>query len=337
MEGTHPAILQKLVETNLEKTGGYGLDPYCDAAKEKIKAACGCPEGEVFFLVGGTQTNTTVIASILRPWQGVLSAVSGHINCHETGAIENSGHKVLTVPNTDGKIAAAQVEELCRAHYADASFAHTVQPGMVYISNPTEFGTVYTRGELEALHAVCKARHLPLFIDGARLGAALYSPVCDYTLADMAHMCEVFTIGGTKMGLLFGEAAVFSAPELAKDFRYFIKQNGGMLAKGRLLGVQFYAAFKDGLYDRIGAEEVRLALRLRDGFRARGWTFLVESPSNQQFPILPDALIERLKPEFSCSHTQSFPNGMSAVRVCTSWATTDADIDALLDAVPINA
>ena len=172
---------------------------------------------------------------------------------------------MLTVPNTDGKIAAAQVEELCRAHYADASFEHTVQPGMVYISNPTEFGTVYTRGELEALHAVCKARHLPLFIDGARLGAALYSPVCDYTLADMAHMCEVFTIGGTKMGLLFGEAAVFSAPELAKDFRYFIKQNGGMLAKGRLLGVQFYAAFKDGLYDRIGAEEVRLALRLPGG------------------------------------------------------------------------
>ena len=178
---------------------------------------------------------------------------------------------------------------------------------------------------------------LPLFIDGARLGAALNSPVCDYTLADMARMCDVFTIGGTKMGLLFGEAAVFSAPELAKDFRYFIKQNGGMLAKGRLLGVQFYAAFKDGLYDRIGAEEVRLALRLRDGFRARGWSFLVESPSNQQFPILPDALIERLKPEFSCSHTQSFPNGMSAVRFCTSWATTDADIDALLDAIPINA
>ena len=251
------------------------------------------------FLVGGTQVNRTVIASILRPHQGVVAADTGHIAAHETGAIENSGHKVLTVPNTDGKIAAAQVEELCRAHYADASFEHTVQPGMVYISNPTEFGTVYTRGELEALHAVCKARHLPLFIDGARLGAALYSPVCDYTLADMAHMCEVFTIGGTKMGLLFGEAAVFSAPELAKDFRYFIKQNGGMLAKGRLLGVQ--------------------------------------SPSNQQFPILPDALIERLKPEFSCSHTQSFPNGMSAVRFCTSWATTDADIDALLDAVPINA
>ena len=335
--GAHPKVLEHLAQTNMEPVSGYGNDKFTASAAEKIKKACSCPEGQVYFLTGGTQTNMVVIDTLLRPYEGVVASSCGHVNTHEAGAIESTGHKVLTVPNTDGKIAAAQVEELCRAHYADASFEHTVQPGMVYISNPTEFGTVYTRGELEALHAVCKARHLPLFIDGARLGAALYSPVCDYTLADMAHMCEVFTIGGTKMGLLFGEAAVFSAPELAKDFRYFIKQNGGMLAKGRLLGVQFYAAFKDGLYDRIGAEEVRLALRLRDGFRARGWTFLVESPSNQQFPILPDALIERLKPEFSCSHTQSFPNGMSAVRFCTSWATTDADIDALLDAVPINA
>ena len=289
------------------------------------------------FLVGGTQVNRTVIATILRPHQGVVAAATGHIAVHETGAIENSGHKVLTVPNAGGKLAAAQVEELCRAHYADASFEHTVQPGMVYISNPSEFGTVYTKSELEALYAVCRKRRLPLFIDGARLGCALHSPACDYTLAEMAHLCDVFTIGGTKMGLLFGEAAVFSAPELAKDFRYYIKQNGGMLAKGRLLGVQFLAAFKDGLYDRIGAEEVRLALRLRDGFRARGWSFLVESPTNQQFPILPDALIEKLAPEFSCSHTQSLPGGMSAVRFCTSWATTDADIDALLDAVPIHA
>ena len=232
LEGAHPDVLRALIETNGEQTPGYGEDPHCEAARALLRERCALPEGEVQFLVGGTQVNRTVIASILRPHQGVVAADTGHIAAHETGAIENSGHKVLTVPNTDGKIAAAQVEELCRAHYADASFEHTVQPGMVYISNPTEFGTVYTRGELEALHAVCKARHLPLFIDGARLGAALYSPVCDYTLADMAHMCEVFTIGGTKMGLLFGEAAVFSAPELAKDFRYFIKQNGGMLAKG---------------------------------------------------------------------------------------------------------
>lgn len=209
---------------------------------------------------------------------------------------------------------------------------------MVYISNPTEFGTVYTRGELEALHAVCKACHLPLFIDGARLGAALYSPVCDYTLADMAHMCEVFTIGGTKMGLLFGEAAVFSAPELAKDFRYFIKQNGGMLAKGRLLGVQFYAAFKDGLYDLHGcggsASCTLPARRLpRPRLGLPGGVSLQPASS----PFCRTRSIERLKPEFSCSHTQSFPNGTSAVRFCTSWATTDADIDALLDAVPINA
>ena len=221
LEGAHPDVLRALIETNGEQTPGYGEDPHCEAARALLRERCALPEGEVQFLVGGTQVNRTVIASILRPHQGVIAADTGHIAAHETGAIENSGHKVLTVPNTDGKIAAGQVEELCRAHYADASFEHTVQPGMVYISNPTEFGTVYTRGELEALRAVCRARRLPLFIDGARLGAALNSPVCDYTLADMARMCDVFTIGGTKMGLLFGEAAVFSAPELAKDFRYF--------------------------------------------------------------------------------------------------------------------
>ena len=336
-EGAHPAILEKLAQTNFEQTEGYGEDHFCREARARIQELCCAPEADVHFLVGGTQANLTVIAATLRPHEGVIATDTAHISGHETGAIEATGHKALTVPNQDGKLTAEQVEAYWEAHQADETKEHTVKPGMVYISNPTEFGTVYTRGELEALRAVCRARRLPLFIDGARLGAALNSPVCDYTLADMARMCDVFTIGGTKMGLLFGEAAVFSAPELAKDFRYFIKQNGGMLAKGRLLGVQFYAAFKDGLYDRIGAEEVRLALRLRDGFRARGWSFLVESPSNQQFPILPDALIERLKPEFSCSHTQSFPNGMSAVRFCTSWATTDADIDALLDAIPINA
>ena len=337
LEGAHPDVLRALIETNGVQTPGYGEDTYCEAARSLLRERCALPEGEVHFLVGGTQVNRTVIAAILRAYQGVIAADTGHIAAHETGAIENSGHKVLTVPNMDGKLTAAQVEELCRAHYANASFEHTVQPGMVFISNPSEFGTVYTKNELEALYAVCRERRIPLFIDGARLGCALHSSVCDYTLAEMAHLCDVFTIGGTKMGLLFGEAAVFSAPELAKDFRYYIKQNGGMLAKGRLLGVQFLAAFKDGLYDRIGAEEVRLALRLRDGFRARGWSFLVESPTNQQFPILPDALIEKLAPEFSCSHTQSLPGGMSAVRFCTSWATTDADIDALLDAVPIRA
>ena len=294
-EGCHPNILKRLCETNMMQTVGYGEDEICDLARAKIRKACGREDVDVHFLVGGTQTNATVIAAILRPHQGALSADTGHINVHETGAIENSGHKVLTVPNTDGKIAAAQVEELCRAHYADASFEHTVQPGMVYISNPTEFGTVYTRSELEALHAVCKARHLPLFIDGARLGAALYSPVCDYTLADMAHMCEVFTIGGTKMGLLFGEAAVFSAPELAKDFRYFIKQNGGMLAKGRLLGVQFAAALEQDLWLDMGRHANTQAQRIAAALSNLGVPMLVPSPTNQIFPILPDDQIAQLQ------------------------------------------
>ena len=333
--GAHPKVLEKLVETNREECPGYSMDGHCARAAQLIRDLCQAPGADVHFLVGGTQTNMTVIAAALRPHQGVVCTQMGHINDHETGAAEATGHKILPVPSEDGKLTARQVADLCKAHYEDPSVEHKVQPGMVYLSHPTEMGTVYTLAELEEIRQVCDQYHLSLFLDGARLVYGLAAS--DVTLPDLARLCDVFYLGGTKAGLLFGEAAVFSAPELAKDFRYFIKQNGGMLAKGRLLGVQFYAAFKDGLYDRIGAEEVRLALRLRDGFRARGWSFLVESPSNQQFPILPDALIERLAPEFSCSHTQSFPNGMSAVRFCTSWATTDADIDALLDAIPINA
>ena len=329
LEGAHPDVLRALIETNGEQTPGYGEDPHCEAARALLRERCALPEGEVQFLVGGTQVNRTVIASILRPHQGVVAADTGHIAAHETGAIENSGHKVLTVPNTDGKIAAAQVEELCRAHYADASFEHTVQPGMVYISNPTEFGTVYTRGELEALHAVCKARHLPLFIDGARLGAALYSPVCDYTLADMAHMCDVFTIGGTKMGLLFGEAAVFSAPELAKDFRYFIKQNGGMLAKGRLLGIQFDELFTDDLYFKISEKAVRQAKRIAKACEDAGCAFFAPSPTNQQFPIFPDTALEKLAEKYKYSYWARVDETHSAVRLCTSWATTDENVDAL--------
>ena len=329
LEGAHPEVLRALIETNGEQTPGYGEDPHCEAARALLRERCALPEGEVQFLVGGTQVNRTVIASILRPHQGVVAADTGHIAAHETGAIENSGHKVLTVPNTDGKIAAAQVEELCRAHYADASFEHTVQPGMVYISNPTEFGTVYTRGELEALHAVCKAHHLPLFIDGARLDAALYSPVCDYTLADMAHMCEVFTIGGTKMGLLFGEAAVFSAPELAKDFRYFIKQNGGMLAKGRLLGVQFEALLEGGLYFEISRHADGLADKIRRCLQRNHVPMYVENETNQIFPILPDAVLAQLQKTYVFTEQCRVDDAHRAVRICTSWATGDENVDRL--------
>ena len=334
LEGAHPRVMQRLLDTNMEQRPGYSEDRYCDEARALVKKLCNAPEAAVHFLVGGTQANRTVISSILRPHQGVLSADTGHIACHETGAIENAGHKVLALPHTNGKISPQQIEDYCAAHYADASFEHLVQPGMVYISNPTEFGTVYTRQELTALQAVCKTRNLPLFIDGARLGAALHCADCDYTLAEMAHWCDVFYIGGTKMGALFGEAVVIMNPALQKDFRYFIKQNGGMFAKGRLLGLQFLALLEDGLYDEIGRHEVQLALRIRDGLAAKGYSFLMESPTNQQFPILPDAVLAELKKDFGYSYWQSMGNGESAVRFCTSWATTEENVDALLNAIP---
>ncbi len=334
MEGAHPAVLERLVSANRVQTPGYGEDEFCAEAAGLIREKCAAPEAAVHFLVGGTQTNRTVIASILRPHQGVVSADTGHIAVHETGAVENAGHKVLTVPGTDGKLPADVLEALCRAHRADPNFEHMPQPGMVYISNPTEIGTVYTRAELSALHEVCRRYAMPLYIDGARLGCALVSEVCDYTLAEMARLCDVFSIGGTKLGLLFGEAVVITAPALQKDFRYLIKQNGGMLAKGRLLGLQFGALLSDGLYERIARHEVELALRLRDGLRAKGWDFLVESPTNQQFPILPDELLDALAPDFGFSRWQDMGGGMTAVRFCTGWAADEEQVDALLAAIP---
>ena len=285
--------------------------------------------------MGGTQTNRTVIAQLLRPHQGAVAADTGHIAVHETGAVENAGHKVLTVPGTDGKLSAESVEALCRAHFDDASFEHMVQPGMVYISNPTELGTVYSLTELEALYAVCRKYALPLYVDGARLGCALAAG--DYTMADMARLCDVFTIGGTKLGALFGEAVVFTDPALAKDFRYLIKQNGGMLAKGRLLGLQYLALLEDGLYMDIARREVALALRLRDGLAARGWGFLLSSPTNQQFPILPDAVLEKLKEDYAFSTWQKMDENTTAVRFCTGWAATEEQIDALLSAIPFRS
>ena len=231
-EGAHPAIMQRMIETNMEQTNGYGLDPYCDSARQKIKDLCECQDIDVHFLVGGTQTNTTVISAALRPYQGAVAAVSGHINVHETGAIEATGHKVLPLPSEDGKIAAAQVEEMCHAHWTDGSQEHMVQPGMVYISHPTENGTLYTKKELADLHEVCRKYGMLLFLDGARLGYGLMAETNDITLADLAKYTDVFYIGGTKVGALFGEAVVITNRALKKDFRYMIKQNGGMLAKG---------------------------------------------------------------------------------------------------------
>ena len=331
VEGAHPALLQRLIDTNLEQTVGYGEDAYCESARQKIKAACQSPEAAVHFLVGGTQANFTVIASILRPHQGVLCAETGHINVHETGAVEATGHKALGLPHQNGKITAAQVAQAVEDHRANDAFEHIVQPGMVYISHPTELGTLYSLAELTALSEVCRRRGLPLFLDGARLGYGLAAG--DVSLRDLARLCDVFYIGGTKCGALFGEAVVIANPALQTDFRYHIKQRGGMLAKGRLLGIQFDALFTDGLYERITRQAVDQALRIRAALQKRGVPMLIDSPTNQQFPILTHAQRAALEKQFVLSHWERVDEDHDAIRICTSWATRQENVDRLIAAI----
>lgn len=328
-EGCHPKILEVLTRTNLEQTFGYGEDEYCARAAKKIRALCGREDAAVHFLVGGTQTNLTVIAAALRPHQGVLCADSGHISVHETGAVEATGHKVLGIPSKDGKITAGQVREAVLAHRADASFEHTVQPKMVYISNPTELGTLYTKAELEALGETCRELGLYLFLDGARLGYGLAAKDNDLTLKDIADCCDVFYIGGTKVGALFGEAVVITNPALKEDFRYLIKQRGGMLAKGRLLGIQFDTLMTDNLYFDISAHAIAMAEKLKSTFEILGVPFLVPVQSNQLFPILPDEVLEKLAKEYVFSEQCRVDEGHRAVRFCTCWATKEENVRAL--------
>lgn len=326
--GAHPKVLEKLVETNLEECPGYGMDEHCQRAAALLKELCQAPQAHVHFLVGGTQTNTTVIAAALRPHQGVVCAHTGHINVHETGAIEATGHKVLTVPGNDGKITAQQIAALCEAHYNDPSVEHTVQPGMVYLSHPTELGTLYTREELEEIRKVADRYRLTVFVDGARLVYGLAAG--DVTLADLARLTDVFYLGGTKAGTLFGEAVVITNEVLNSDFRYAIKQHGGMLAKGRLLGVQFEALLEDGLYEEIGKKAVAQAMRLRDAFLSKGCPMLFPSPTNQLFPVLPDRVLQALERKYSCCFWEKTDEDHTAVRFCTTWSTRDEDIDALI-------
>jgi len=323
--------MERMLQSNLEQSLAYGEDSYCERAAGLIKQACAAPQADVHFLVGGTQTNTTVIASILRPHQGVIAAESGHINVHESGAIEATGHKVLVLPSADGKIRAAQVEALCLDHLKDPSREHMVQPGMVYISQSTEKGTIYSRRELRQLSKVCRRFGLPLFMDGARLGYALAAEGNDLDLKEIARCCDVFYIGGTKVGALFGEAVVITREKLKKDFRYLIKQKGGMLAKGRLLGIQFEALFQDDLYFEISKHAVDLALQLREGLTSMGYSFLSESPTNQQFPILPDLLLRYLEKVYVFSFWAKPNPKQTAVRICTSWATPGEHIKQLLE------
>lgn len=328
-EGCHPKVLDALIRTNMEQTMGYGEDEYCAAAAAKIKKLCGREDIAVHFLVGGTQANLTVIDAALRPHQGALCAVSGHIHVHETGAVEATGHKVLTVPSADGKITAAQVAFAVKAHRADPSFEHTVQPKLVYISNPTELGTLYTRTELETLSATCHDLGLYLFLDGARLGYGLEAKGNDVTMADIARLCDVFYIGGTKVGALFGEAVVITNSALKEDFRYLIKQHGGMLAKGRLLGVQFDALMTDNLYFEIAGRADRLADRIRQTLNELQIPFLVPGITNQLFPILPDVVLEELAKKYVFCEQARIDETHRAVRFCTSWATKEENVEEL--------
>lgn len=329
MAGAHPEVLEALVRTNLELTPGYGADSYTAEARELIRRAIGCPEAQVMFLVGGTQTNATIIDGILDRHEGVIAADTGHIAVHESGAIEASGHKVLTLPHHAGKLDAEEVEGYITEFYRDETYQHMVAPGMVYISHPTEFGTIYSLKELEALSAVCHKHSIPLYIDGARLGYGLAAWGTDVGLRDIARLADVFYIGGTKVGTLFGEAVVVTNDALLKHLFPLVKQHGALLAKGRLLGLQFGALFRDGLYERIGHHAVALAMRLQEAFKRAGYEVVVDSPTNQQFFRLPNAVIDRLRESVSFEYWGPRGESSSTVRFVTSWSTTDEDVERL--------
>ena len=329
-EGAHPRILKRLAEVNFEQSPGYGEDEFCAEARRLIREKCAAPEADVQFLVGGTQTNFTLLAAALRPHQGVIAADSGHIAVHETGAVEACGHKVIELPAVNGKLAAGQVSEYCRRHFADDSHEHMVMPGAVYISNPTELGTLYTRGELNALRGVCDHWNLLLYLDGARLGCGLASPENELDLPFLASVCDAFSIGGTKQGALFGEALVLLRDDLKRDFRYILKQRGGMLAKGWLLGLQFAELMRDGLYEELSDHAIHLAMRIRRALREANVSFLVDSPTNQQFPIFTDEQVRRLSAKYAFSDIRPLDDGRTAVRICTSWATRPEDVDQLI-------
>ncbi len=331
MEGAHPAIIERLAATNLEQTAGYGTDEYCERARKLILETCGCPDGSVHFLVGGTQANAVALDQLLRPWEGVISADTGHINGHEAGAVEACGRKVLPLPRHNGKLRADDVRALCTAYWGDANREHVVAPGAVYVSHPTEYGTVYSRAELEALAEVCREFEMRFFLDGARLGYGLAAVGADVTLQDIARCCDAFYIGGTKVGALFGEAVVFTKPGLDDHFFTLMKKRGGLLAKGRMLGLQFETLFEDGRYVEIARHAVEQAQRIAEGFRSRGYELAMDSPTNQQFVVLDDETLERLSHDVTFGFWERTADGRTVVRFATSWATRPENVDALLE------
>lgn len=334
MEGCHPQILEALTQTNLVKTPGYGLDPYCDSARSRIREACNAPDADVYFLVGGTQTNATVIDAMLRSYQGVIAARSGHVSVHEAGAIEFGGHKVLTLPEVDGKIRAAQIKACLEEYAHDANHEHMVMPGMVYLSQPTECGTLYSLTELTAISKVCRENDIPLYVDGARLAYALACPQNDVTLQDLAALCDVFYIGGTKCAALFGEAVVIPKAGTIPHFFTMIKQHGALLAKGRLLGIQFDTLFTDHLYEQIGVPAMEAAALIRDTLVQKGYTLCYGSPTNQVFFVIENAAMERLAEQVEFGYFEQYDEQHSVIRFATSWATTMADARALCEIIP---
>lgn len=328
IQGAHPEVLKRLTETNLEPLSGYGTDPYCESAREKIRRECGCPEAEIHFLVGGTQTNAAVIDAMLNGYEGVVAADTGHVAVHEAGAVEYTGHKVLTIPHHTGKIDPGKLRAYLEGFYQDANHEHMVFPGMVYLSHPTELGTLYSRKELEDISRICRKYEIPLFLDGARLGYGLMSSDTDVTLQDVAQLCDVFYIGGTKVGALCGEAVVF--PKKApRHFLTAVKQHGALLAKGRLLGIQFDTLFTDNLYFDISRHAIEMAEELKRVLREKGCTFAWESPTNQQFVVLEDSAVEKLKEHVVFSFWEKADETHTVVRFVTSWATRKEEIEEL--------
>ncbi len=320
--------MHHLMVTNDERTATYGFDVYSEQARRKIREACCCGVADVYFLGGGTQTNATVIDALLRSFEAVVTVETGHIAVHESGAVEHAGHKVITLPSHDGRLDAADLKRFMLEYQADESRDHVAQPGMVYISLPTELGTLYTARELDAIHATCREFGLPLFIDGARLGYGIAASGGDLSLRLIAHSCEAFYIGGTKVGALCGEAVVFpqGAP---RGFFSLVKQHGALFAKGRLCGVQFDALFTDNLYLRIADHAIRMANRLKQLLASKGYPFYIDSPTNQQFVVLPNEEVARLEKQVEFTHWCPYDDDHFVCRFVTSWATTEKDIDEL--------
>ena len=330
MEGAHPEILRRLLETNMEQTAGYGLDAYSESARKKIRAACQADDAEIFFLIGGTQANAVVIDALLCSYQGVIAAETGHISVHEAGAIEFGGHKVLTLAHQAGKITAAQIESALAAYREDANREHMVMPGMVYLSQPTEYGALYSLAELESISAVCHAADIPLYLDGARLAYALACPANDVTLADIARLADVFYIGGTKCGALLGEAVVFPKRNTVPHFFSIVKQHGALLAKSRTAGLQFDTLFTNHLYEKGGETAILAADRIRSALREKDYPLAYDAPTNQIFLVLDEAQKARLSKQVEMGFWENLADGKTVMRIATSWATQDEDVDRLI-------